>query len=382
MDEDAAYCCLHTNLKSASTFITIINKIAHLLLRLPFNSSPAAGEFSVLTDLIVDLIMELLHDDSWDPGIPLSHYHSLFESLPAPLISSSPFGATADFFVTMKEFDLLIDGYIDDLISLGLDSPRNRQRLRHAISIILTTIFRSLDPNDPLPRQDIISEAKAFAEGALEEAKVILGWLIDFHQFKICLPSDKAQNWLFDISNAIKDKKVSRQILESIIGCLNHASFVIPFGRYFLSRLRFCLKCARQRNYKIVNLTTMDIDDLILWSELLEFSTSKGININHITFTHPSIVTISDACEHGIGGFILGGPGWRYLLPPHLVGRFSLNLLEFIASVLTFEFAIHHTTQSNIPRKILAFTDSSSGLGWLFKSTFDPIKQPCHDKVT
>ena len=125
----------------------------------------------------------------------------------------------------------------------------------------------------------------------------------------------------------------------------------------------------------------MEIDDLILWVELLENSTAIGININHITFTHPSDISISDSCEHGIGGFILGGPGWRFLLPPDLIGQFSINLLDIIGSLLTFKFAIYHAKKSNIPLRILAFTDSSSGLGWLFKSTFDPIKQPSHDKV-
>ena len=43
----------------------------------------------------------------------------------------------------------------------------------------------------------------------------------------------------------------------------------------------------------------------------------------------------SDACEHGIGGYTSDGYFWRLELPDHLIGVFSLNLLEFIASVFT-----------------------------------------------
>ena len=197
----------------------------------------------------------------------------------------------------------------------------------------------------------------------------------------IKLPKDKLTNWLFDIKNTLKNKSTSLQTFESIIGRLNHASFIIPFGRFFLSRLRFRLKCARSRKYKFVKLQEMEIQDLLLWIELLKYASSSGININHITFTHPSFIGLSDSCKLGIGGFILGGPGWRYRLPDDLIGFFSINYLEFIGSILTFEFAIFHARKQDIPHRGLLFTDSTSALGWLFKSTFDPLSQPCHDKV-
>ena len=50
-----------------SKFHSILSNgvIAYLSLRLPFGSSSAASEFSVVTDIAIDLIMELLHDNSW-----------------------------------------------------------------------------------------------------------------------------------------------------------------------------------------------------------------------------------------------------------------------------------------------------------------------------
>ena len=78
-----------------------------------------------------------------------------------------------------------------------------------------------------------------------------------------------------------------------------------------------------------------------------------------------------------MGGYNSEGLAWRYELPPALIGKFSINLLEFIASVITIYLTIK---DSDHPKKILAFTDSSSALGWLYKANFH-TNQPAHDAV-
>ena len=155
----------------------------------------------------------------------------------------------------------------------------------------------------------------------------------------------------------------------------------LTFRKYFLNRLRYRLKKATARNYKIVYLEDKELDDLSLWTKLLFQAATKGIDINHVTFTEPSIICYSDACEHGIGGYIINGAAWRFELPPHLIGMFSINLLEFIASFLTIEFSLSYKTKHNYPHRILCFTDSSSALGWLFKANFNTVTHPLHDRV-
>ena len=108
----------------------------------------------------------------------------------------------------------------------------------------------------------------------------------------------------------------------------------------------------------------------------------KGIDINHITFTLPTITCYSDACEHGLGGYIVGGVAWRYQLPDYLVGLFSINLLELIAASLTIQLAIELRDNQKRLHRILAFTDNSSALCWLLRSNFDPVKEQPHDKVS
>lgn len=379
---DAAYRHLHAALKAAATCITIINDLAYLLLRLPFGSSPALSEFSVVSDVLVDLTTKIANDDTWEPSTLHSDHFDMMNSLPINIKDDSEkFGQADELIMDMVNKDIVFDIYIDDLLAAGVDSPKNRQILLHAVTLALSILFRPLNKNDPLPRDDIVCERKQKAEALLEEVKTVLGWKIDTRTFHVYLPMDKLKHWNLDLEQAIQRKQIHIKTFESIIGRLNHAGFVIPFGKYFLSCLRYQLKCARNRNYRMVYLNKLEIDDLTLWKKLLFHTATIGIDINHITFTKFTITIYSDACEYGIGGYIVNGPAWRFELPLHLQGLFSINLLEFIASKLTIQFAIHWRKDKKIPHQILAFTDSSSALGWLFHSTFDPIKQPMHDKV-
>lgn len=381
-DMDAAYRCLHANLKSAATCIVIINGIAYILLRLPFGSSPAPSEFSIFKDILVDLFKTIMDDPTCDPDITKSPYYSLMEDLPIKTLSSSiPFGQADELFVPVADDDISLDGYIDDLISLGIDTDIIRNKLLHTVPLGLHCFISPIDCTDPLPCDPIVCKCKQDSEGLLEEIKICLGWEVDFRRFLVRLPKQKLTNWLIDINNAINNKKVTIDIWENMIGHLNNASYIIPFGKYLLSQLQFCLRCARERKYKHVILQSMEIEDLKLWQKLLINASSKGCNINHITFTHPTLVAFSDACDHGFGGFVLGGEGWRYELPPDLIRIFHINLLEFIAQVLTIEFALLHSKFQPTPHRILGFTDSSSALGWLFCSTFDPISQPLHNNI-
>ena len=125
------------------------------------------------------------------------------------------------------------------------------------------------------------------------------------------------------------------------------------------------------------SLTPAVRDDLLFWITMLNHASHQGVDINNITFTKPTLVVISDACEHGLGGYDMNGLAWRYMLPPDLIGAFSINLLEFIASAITIHLSL---AASSSPQKILAYTDSSSALGWLYKASFSS-SMPAHDKV-
>lgn len=56
----------------------------------------------------------------------------------------------------------IVDGFIDDLISVFLDSPENRIRNTQAVPLAMHLMSRPHAGNDrePVPRREILSQAK------------------------------------------------------------------------------------------------------------------------------------------------------------------------------------------------------------------------------
>ena len=93
------------------------------------------------------------------------------------------------------------------------------------------------------------------------------------------------------------------------------------------------------------------------------------MSMNLLTCRCPTHECLSDACEHGIGGWSSSGRAWRFALPEEPWGRFTLNCLEFLAAVIGPW--IDHI-EGNLPTLscVLSGTDSTTAEGWLRKSNF------------
>ena len=93
------------------------------------------------------------------------------------------------------------------------------------------------------------------------------------------------------------------------------------------------------------------------------------MSMNLLTCRCPTHECMSDACEHGIGGWSSSGKAWRFALPEEPWGRFTLNCLEFLAAVIGPW--IDHI-EGNLPTLscVLSGTDSTTAEGWLRKSNF------------
>ena len=379
-DMDAAYRRIHANTKSATTCISILNDIAYLLVRLPFGSSPAPPKFSAVSDAAADVAQDLAMDPQWNPADLRSSFH-LDTNTPAPSHNTKAHNADV-LAVTLPVRPIVTDNFIDDLFQACLDKGDNGERIKHAVPLVLHTFFRPSNKHDAGPRDPIINMTKHAAEGKLEEVKIILGWKIDTHLFRVFLTKEKATDWLADINMAIKQRHCEKDKLETLIGRFNHTGVIIHLSRYFLTRLRYRLQIHSKTNGSFkIKLAPWDLLDLVLWRDILQHLTSTGVSINNICHVAPSSTTYSDSCEFGIGGYTMQGPAWRYLIPIQLRNRASINLLEFIGAIVTIHLSLTQDKHHSSYPHILAFTDSSSALGWMHHSTFNPVKDPNHDKT-
>ena len=380
-DMDAAYRRIHSNITSAVTCITILQEIAYLLTRLPFGSAPAPGFFSVISDSATDLASDLAVDPTWDPMVLQSRFPFLNHEpvLQEPTI---PYGQADPLQVHLPPRDIVADNFIDDIFMAGIDIDQNCLRVTHAVPLALECLFNPPSEADATQRAEIINKVKHMAEGLPSEIKTVLGWSINTRTFRVYLTKHKMTDWTIDITNTIHHKQCTKALLETMIGRFNHVGVIIHIARYFLTRLRYRLQQHQHSHkQKLIKLAPWDIQDLVLWKYHITHLHHKGVSINNICFTNPSSTTFSDACEWGLGGFTTQGHAWRYKLPSHLQHRASINLLEFMAAIITVKLSIDHDHHSSQQPHILAYTYNSSAMGWMYHSTFNPVTDAEHDST-
>ena len=187
-----------------------------------------------------------------------------------------------------------------------------------------------------------------------------------FNVHTISLSEDKVIIYVDNLTVMIDTGRTSEKEMESLVGKINTIGFVLPPTRHFAARFRRrIIKCANGDN----ELDEEEIKDAKLWIKFIQ-KAGAGVNINMTVFCPHTGVCTFDACEIGLGGYTEGGIFWRFYLPPEWLGIFTLNILEYIASIFTVEFEIADTTHP-FPN-ILARLDSTTADAWMWKSNFDP----------
>ena len=134
-----------------------------------------------------------------------------------------------------------MDGFIDDIITITVDDDHWIDRAKSAALLVIHTLFRPLQPSEPLKRDDPLSLRKLAGEGQLAEQNTCLGWDINTQSLRVSLPEEKQTTWTNYIKEALASTKIKTDTLESLIGKRNHAAHIIPPARYFLNRLRHLL---------------------------------------------------------------------------------------------------------------------------------------------
>jgi hypothetical protein len=267
---------------------------------------------------------------------------------------------------------------LHDNIAVTVNLKDNPLRIIRAIPLAIHSIARPVDPNDDLPRVDIISSKKLKAEGTLEEIKTVLGWVINTRHLLISLPPDKHKKWSSDITKIIHSNKVSHTQLEPLIRRLNHVAGIIPMFRHFLGRLTQALYFSTK--HKRTNLSIPELSDLHLSVKFLDMSAAE-VSINNIVFQKPTSFYRSDSSEFGLGGYnIISGRAWRFEIPYHLCLCTSLNSLEFLACVTTIwidfsenRISPEECTKRFLPNRELFDIYDSPYLNKMFKPTLESL---------
>ena len=153
------------------------------------------------------------------------------------------------------------DSFIDDLIRVFLDTPLNRAREPHAVPLAIHVTSRPHAGSDePIKRRELMSKPKLIAEGGPAEDQIVLGWTLDTRSLLVILPFDKFEAWSGDLKVIIAERKGTFGQLETTVGRLNHAAYIIPLSRHFLNRIRLRIK-VRKHKKQSLSLAQDEIDD-------------------------------------------------------------------------------------------------------------------------
>jgi hypothetical protein len=380
-DYSDAYRRIAHSAKAVAQTITTLGVLAFIYIRLTFGGSPNAPTWCCFSETVTDLANEISMCKDWDPSTLRSPDQPVTPE-PKRLDASVPFGPARPMAVTVPPVITgRVDGFVDDLINVFLDTIENCLRQPHVVPLAMFVTSRphAGEDQEPILRRTILSLAKLLAEGAPAEIQIVLGWLLDTRRLIIALPDDKYEAWSLSLETIIKDRYCTKEALDSLEGQFNHAAYVIPLARHFLTRIR-ALKNSRSHKQSKLKVGDKEVDDLILWRGLLK-KANKGISMNLIVTRQPNRLVWSDSCPFGIGGFSLHtGKAWRIQIPKGCVLRGSNrvnNLLEFVGMAVNVWLECLDA-QPDDHLCILSLGDNTSAVGWLHNSSKLDTKLACH----
>ena len=378
VDLDSAYRRMHCSPDLASQSGFMFDSFTGVYLRLSFGHSGHPSAFSTFSEMVCDLANNLLQCRCWNVNDLHPHTVSID---PTPLLSANNTPAPALPLCVHPSVPSagIVDVFLDDLITVGIPSPTpdSAARLAYAVPVVIEAIARPVRKDEPLPRSILVSTKKLQAEGQPSESKLVLGWLLDTRALTLALPSRKYTAWCAEIDDALSSKRISGGKVESLIGKLNHVAMIVPITMAFLGQLRHTERIAKARGF--ASLSDLARDDLKFWKIILRRAAS-GISLNLLSMREPTHHYRGDACDFGLGGLSRRGRAWRYQLPLELVGRASINLLEFLASVIGPWI---DALEGNLPPLscCLCEGDNVAAMRWLTHGQFAKEEHPAHHQV-
>ena len=369
-DFKSAFRRLHLSANSAleSSVIVEIKNTKYLIisLRMPFGGSPCPSVFALLADIFTDTINDLLNDKKWNNE---EIFSDKAYDIPAPKIldENIPYAQARSMSVKLPNEDCgKSDVFLDDIITCAVDINNNLDRITKAPITVIDAATNN-GSSAGIKRDPMVEMEKAAAEGPAEEIKIVLGWRIDTRRLLISLPDHKFIAWSAQIDMTLSKPTVSNKTLMSILGRLENVAQILVILGHFFSNIRHMQMIAEQKKHNI-RLNQRTKNDLQLAKYFLQ-KMNDGVSMNLLTFREPNNIHICDASEHGLGGFASHGRAWAYVIPVEIRGRAHINILEYIAQVVSIWLDILDNTAKN-EDCILCMGDNTSAMGWLRRSNF------------
>jgi hypothetical protein len=162
----------------AAQSISVFGRVAYLALRLTFGRSPNSPTWCLFSKMVTGLANEIYCCSDWHPKnlrSPAQPATPVSKTLPND-IACAP--AMQMAVIVPTTITAQTDGFIDDLIQVFLDTPKNRERAPHSVPLAIHLTSRPHAGNTkPIQRRSLLSDLKLIAEGTPKEVQIVLGGL-------------------------------------------------------------------------------------------------------------------------------------------------------------------------------------------------------------
>ena len=119
--------------------ITFIERIAYLLTRLPFGTTPVSDGYCIISESITDLSQAIANDISWNPHQTESDQIECIpgSSIPKqdPILKIKPF----PLLVPVIPNQIYVDDYIDDILTVTYSIQPLIERAKKGVPLALHT---------------------------------------------------------------------------------------------------------------------------------------------------------------------------------------------------------------------------------------------------
>jgi hypothetical protein len=237
-----------------------------------FGGAPNPSQWSDVSEVIVDLANDLVRRSDWYPSVWSAPHQGLLRTSEAVDNDEGYVRPDEEFgeAFAMPVKDPVDDGLakfdcdLDD--SFGVFRAQDWVRAEAALPLALHLVGRPVDDKVPesFPRDYLLAVSKFLAEAKALERKIVLGWEVNMRSFKVSLPTDKRRAWVEELRRLAKlpGQRANAKELETTIGQLNHAAYVVPNARSFFRRLYRASKRAQECGS--VRLSDSQVEDLKL----------------------------------------------------------------------------------------------------------------------
>ena len=158
----------------------------------------------------------------------------------------------------------------------------------------------------------MIKPSKVKAAGALEDIKIVLGWVYNTRTLCLSLPELEFIACTKTIQDILSKDETNANNLESLIGRLNNTALIITLARHFLARLRyFYFKMNAFAQYRL----RPNICDYLKLHMRIFHKAHKFISVNLLTYREPTRIYITNTCKICMVGFRSERRAWRWQSP-------------------------------------------------------------------